>query len=165
MRFGLLGIAIVTAACHGAFVGGQPAPNGEIVPITRFDDRVAGVAQTSGFDQPARLVVRDTSAWRQAWMRMNARFFPQPPLPSVDFQRETVLIAAMGARANGGFEIHLDSALRRADTIEVVVKSVAPGDGCMVSASYTQPVDVAKIPALPLPVRFREQMATLSCRP
>jgi hypothetical protein len=135
----------------------------EPVPVVRFDDRVAGVTETSGFEDSTRLVVRDTSAWRRAWARLNARYIAQPPLPAVDFTRENVLIAAMGARSSGGFEIHLDSAVRKPGAIEVVVRSVAPGEGCMVSAAFTQPVDVAKIPASPLPIRFRERNVTASC--
>jgi hypothetical protein len=163
MKLRLLGAVLAAGACRSTVVSGQPAAIPEPIPVTRFDDRIAGFSQTSGFDDATRLVVRDTTAWRSAWVRLNARFFPQPPLPTIDFSRETVLIAAMGERASGGFEIHLDSILRRPDAIEVSVRSVVPGDGCMLSATFTQPVDVAKIPASPLPVRFRERNVTASC--
>lgn len=163
MRWRLLAALLAAGACRSTLASGQPAAMPEPVPLVRFDDRVAGFTQTSGFEDSTRLVVRDTSAWRRAWARLNARYVPQPPLPSVDFSRESVLIAAMGTRASGGFEIHLDSAIRNADAMEVVVRSVVPGDGCMLSATFTQPVDVAKIPANPLPVRFRERNVVASC--
>jgi hypothetical protein len=163
MRWCVLAAMLAAGACRSTIASGQPAAIPEPVPVTRFDDRVAGFTQTSGFEDSTRLVVRDTSAWRRAWARLNARYVPQPPLPTVDFTRENVLIAAMGVRASGGFEIHLDSAIRKADAIEVIVRSVMPGDGCMVSATFTQPVDLAKIPATPLPVRFRERNVTASC--
>jgi hypothetical protein len=164
MRWRLFAAAAVIGACRSALAAGQPAAAPEPVQVSRFDDRIAGFSQTSGFRDAVRLVVRDTGSWRRAWAQMNARFFPQPPLPSVDFSRETVLLAALGARSSGGYEIHIDSAARLPDGVEVTVRSVLPADGCTVAAVYTQPVDVAKIPAGPLPVRFREQTASVSCR-
>jgi hypothetical protein len=164
VRWRLFAAVLTAGACHSAFASGQPALTAEPVKVTRFDDRVAGFSETSGFGEAVRLVVRDTSAWRRTWARLNAPFFPQPPLPQVDFSREMVLVAALGNRATGGFEIRIDSAVRRRDTIEVSIHWTSPGEGCLLAAVYTQPVDVAKIPAGPLPVLFREQNVRTSCR-
>jgi hypothetical protein len=97
-------------------------------------------------------------------LRIDARFFPPPPLPVVDFSREAVIVAALGARSSGGHEIRVDSAVRAADAVEVTIRATSPGEGCVTAAVYTQPVDVAKIPAGPLPIRFREQTVAASCR-
>jgi len=155
---------VAAVGCRAAFAGGQPVPaSREPVPLTRFDNRVAGSSEYSGYREETRVIVRDTVAWRQAWARLNAGKFPQPALPQVDFDREAVVVAAMGGRPSGGYEISIAGASPSADTLDIAIRTTSPGNGCAVSASTTQPVDVAKIPARFRRVRFRQIDSVITC--
>ena len=164
MRRGLL-LFVAAVGCRAAFAGGQPVPAPrEPAPLTRFDNRVAGVSEYSGYREEARVVVRDTLAWRQAWATLNAGRFPQPALPPVDFDREAVVVVSMGGRPSGGYEISIAGASPSADTLDIAIRTTSPGNGCAVPAAYTQPVDVAKFPARFGRVRFRQIDSVVTCK-
>lgn len=131
--------------------------------MTRFDDRVAGFAEFSAYADSARIIVRDSTSWRSAWNTINSGMVPQPQLPVVDFQREAVVVAAMGARPSGGYRISLEGASEGGGAVEITVRSTRPGGQCLVEAVNTHPVDVAKITATNLPIRFRELNDVVTC--
>ena len=56
-----------------------------------------------------RLLISDSTTWREAWERLHSTRSPRPPLPIVDFRREAVILAALGFRGTGGFAIRIDS--------------------------------------------------------
>ena len=136
---------------------------GEPLPIGRFRSESAGYTAYSGIDDSIRVVIADATRWRLYWHRVHARVQPVPPLPTVDFARDMVILAAMGTRRSGGYGIRVDSAYDAGEFVEVVVWRSAPGAGCLVTAALTQPVDVVYIPARRVPVRFRERATTESC--
>lgn len=140
-------------------------------PAVRGDERLAlhrfggstPFAYYSGLDDSARMVVRDAASWRAKWHEINREMRPVPPLPSVDFSREMVVVAALGRRPSGGWSIVVDSALWRSDATEVFVRQLAPGRGCFTSAAISSPVDVVRLPRTDAPVRFRERLVREDC--
>ena len=133
------------------------------VPIGRFRSEPAGYTAYSGIDDSMRVVIADTLHWRLYWHRVHARVLPLPPLPSVDFARDMVILAALGSRRSGGYGIRVDSAYDAGEFVEVVVWRSSPGSGCLVTAALSQPVDVVRIPARRVPVRFRERATNEPC--
>jgi hypothetical protein len=131
------------------------------LPVTRLRAEPYSFAYNSGLAESARLVVRDPAAWQQVWSMLGNS--ASPAAPPVDFAAEMVVVAALGTRPTGGYSIFVDSAYRRADHIEVVVRKVAPGSSCGTTQALTQPADVARIPASSLPVRFRERDTVHDC--
>jgi hypothetical protein len=107
--------------------------------------------------------VRDSTAWRLLWQQINRPFFPPPALPPVDFQREMVVVVALGARPSAGFDVVIQGAAEDSAGIEVDVRRASPGAGCPVAAVETQPVDMAKIPSSARALRFRERRTVISC--
>jgi hypothetical protein len=138
-------------------VGGTP------LPISRFRGEPGGFAAYSGIDDSLRVVIADGASWRAYWQRVHAPVTPAPPVPEVDFTREMVILASLGARGSGGYGIRVDSAYDAGAYVEVVVRRSSPGSGCIVTAALTQPVDVVRIPARKVPVRFRERTAVEPC--
>jgi hypothetical protein len=154
---------IAVGACQGALAGGQPPAHGEPVPLVRFRKSPSAFSAYSGLIDSVRLVVRDSTAWRQLWQQINRPFIPPPPLPPVDFQREMVVVAALGARPSAGFDVVIERAANDSAGIEIDVRRASPGAGCPVAAAITQPVDMAKIPASDRALRFRERSTVISC--
>ncbi|HEX4684720.1 MAG TPA: protease complex subunit PrcB family protein [Gemmatimonadaceae bacterium] len=162
----LVGVAVGILSRAG-FATGQPAPPDrqpkEIVPLTRFAIGPGAFVEYSGINDSLRIVVRDSVTWRQTWERINAPFIPLPQRPAVDFDREMVVVAGMGRKPTGGYDLEIERAVEDSSGIEVLIKRTIPGDRCLLSAAVTQPVDLARMPASSRPVRFREREQASPC--
>jgi len=159
-------LAILFASIPAALLAqqsGPRAPHPRAIPLERFRTDMASFTSYSGIEDSLRLVVRDEQAWRAIWRVIHRRVAPVPPLPSIDFQQEMVVVAALGARRSGGFGIRVDSATDLGDSVEIVVRKDVPGKGCLLSSALTQPLDLVRLPARPLPVRFRDRSVVEHC--
>ncbi len=133
--------------------------------VTHFGDPSDGFAQYSGIADSQRVVIRDAVAWRQYWTVIHRPFIPAPAMPEVDFNREMVVLAALGARPSGGFLIRIDSVTPDSARLVVQVTRIVPGRGCALPAVVTQPVDLVRVPTTPLPVTFAEREERTDCSP
>lgn len=156
----LLGLSLLTA-CAGAFARGQP-PRVPLA-VVRLTSDAAAFSTYTGVGDSLRLVVRDSLLWRQLWDRINQPIFPRPALPSIDFQREMVVVAGLGTRPSGGYDVVIETAEQDSTGIEVALRRASPAPGCPVAAVMTQPVDIARLPASHQPVRFRERTIVVPC--
>ena len=133
------------------------------VPFTRLRDAPSAFTSYSGLSDSALMVVRDSSAWRDLWQRINRVFIPAPPAPVVDFQQEMIVVAALGRRPTAGHDIMIEGAEQDSTGIEIVVRRSEPAPGCPVAAAVTQPVDLARMRADRRAVRFRERQVVVPC--
>jgi len=134
------------------------------VPIVRLRAEPYAFTFNSGFDAPARLVVLDAETWQTVWNQIYFRYAPVPPLPVVDFSREMIVVAALGTRSSGGFNILLTGATEVGDDgTAFSVSSVSPGQRCLTTQAFIQPVDVARVPLRKGPVTFIERNHVTDC--
>lgn len=129
--------------------------------------RLAGSSEpplthNSGLSASTRVVIRDAAAWKEMWSRIWTTQ-PAPPLPNVDFNQEMVIVAALGTRSSGGYSIAIESAYREGGSLHIVIRTEAPGSGCMATMALTAPVDVARVPRSADPVQFHEKDVTRNC--
>ncbi|HEX8243327.1 MAG TPA: protease complex subunit PrcB family protein [Longimicrobium sp.] len=141
----------------------RSAASATALPVNRLRAEPYSFAYYSGMADSARVTVRDAGAWRQAWSAVWRGSSPVPALPQIDFGQEMVVVVALGTRNSGGYSILVDSAYQYGDRVEVVVRKESPGSRCFTTAALTQPVDIARIPASTLPVRFRERSFVHDC--
>ena len=165
----MLLLAVAVAYCaggehaRGADLSQPSLPQSpQSVTITRLSTGSDPFTYYSGLTESTRLVIRDASAWAEMWARLSTAR-PVPPLPTVDFNREMVVVAALGARPSGGHSIVVESASREGGSVYVTVRSEVPGSGCLLSQALTSPVDVARMPRTDDPVQFRERNVTRAC--
>jgi hypothetical protein len=166
-RVSVVSFLIAAGACtarESTPAAGEPVQNAaaEPLPVTRLKTEPYTFTYSSGFERSARLVIRDSAAWRMAWDTVHIRSSPMP-LPAVDFSKEMIVVAALGLRNAGGYSIYVDSASESASGIEVVIRSVSPGKTCGVTAALTQPVDIARLPRREGAVRFAERSEVSEC--
>jgi hypothetical protein len=171
-RFALSAVALSTllsaSACCSSTSGScmvtdTASPAATVLPVTRLRAEPYPLTYNSGIGDSARVVVTSAGQWAQTWSAIWRNHSPQPALPQIDFAAEMVVVAAMGTRNSGGYAIYVDSAYQHSDRIEVVIRTVSPGTRCGTTAALTEPVDVARIPASSLPVRFREHGTVHEC--
>lgn len=149
-------------ACSGYQVDTDPL--GPDVSLLRLRAEPYAYTNYSGLAEPDRILVRDAATWEALWRQIHAGRTPLPPVPSVDFAREMVVVAALGTRSSGGYNILLERAsLDGAGGIVVTVRSTSPGNNCVVTAVLTAPVDIASMPAHAGPVHFVQHSEVRNC--
>lgn len=151
---GLFVLLVVSSASCGSAT--EPGPF-EPLPITRISQ-----PGFSGLDTSQRLVIRTASGWQEAWSVLWRRVLETPPLPPVDFSREVVIIAAAGTKPTSGHFITIEAATANRVEAILTVKTIAPGNGCVVLQVLTQPVEAVRIPARDR-ITFEELSETRHC--
>jgi hypothetical protein len=162
----LTAVLVAASACQSATLG---APHGDI-PATAVDETFgdAGVrriahAYYSGFDLPVRTVIDNQQDWAAAWATLYARQFPKPALPTVDFSHSAVIVAAMGTRGTGGYEITITRIARAGSVTWAEVTSASPGSRCGTTQALTQPVDMVVVPHTVVESAFAEVKIVRDC--
>lgn len=98
-----------------------------------------------------RAVVRSPQEWRSLWPSETPRF----PVPSINFAREMILVAAAGERGAGhGHLIRIDSAFVASDTFFAVVREYAPGPYCGTTRMVVRPMHAVSVTRSKQPVVF-----------
>jgi hypothetical protein len=75
-----------------------------------------------------------------------------------------IVVAALGERPTGGFDIVVESATASGDALTVRIRTIAPGPSCITTDVLTQPVDVARLPRTADVVRFVDDASVVDCR-
>ena len=158
----VVSFAMLGSACRSSEV--TTSPPGVDIPIVRLRAEPYSFTFNSGFDQAARFVVRDGRSWEGVWAQ-TFRGGSVPPIPSIDFSREMVVVVALGTHSSGGYGILIDGASEAAaGAVAVAVRSISPGPGCGVTGALTQPVDFARVPRRNGAVRFVERSEVTQCK-
>jgi hypothetical protein len=152
----------VSAAACSAAVENLEQP-GTPVAVIRFRAEPYSFMSSSGLWQPARVIVRDEATWRSTWSAIWSGTSPVPEVPVVDFDREMIVVAALGSRPTGGYGILVQSANVNDDGLMITIRTIAPGPHCGTTQAFTQPVDLARIPRLAGEVRFTDDPVVLDC--
>ncbi len=118
----------------------------------------------SGVVKPAQAVVRDSASWRTWWDRIVANRGNKPPLPTVEFDREMVVLVASGRTRANGFKVSIDSVLVGNGRLVVYSTDVGPGSSCVSGSTSNQPVAVVRVPRHSEPARFVTRSVRYECR-
>ena len=124
---------------------------------------MVGYRHTSGFDTQQQFVVRDSATWATTWTMVLGSHSPKPPLPSVDFSREMIVVASMGTRSSGGYTVGIDSVFVARDTVFFRVRETSPGPRCGTTAALTSPVGLARVERSEMPVGYEISPVISDC--
>jgi len=117
----------------------------------------------SGFKQSVQTVVTNDADWRAIWSTYTVNLGTPPQLPAIDFSRYQVVVAALGQRSSGGYDISISRIASSNDYLFVEITARSPGPRCGTTAALSQPVDMVRIPRQHPPVMFVEKSAETSC--
>jgi len=156
-------IAALTFICCGALAvscGGSPTAAAQTLTVTPL----ASFSSASHvFESETLDVLRDQTTWQTLWAQMNANDSPPRPLPPVDFSKDMVVVAAVGAQATGGSRVSVDSASESLGVVTVEVTVITPGPHCGLPTVITSPVAAATLPMRTGPVTFHVNRRTVDC--
>jgi hypothetical protein len=163
-------LSIVVLSLASACATRPPATVSRAIPESassvsiRRDDNSATLLQgNSGLTEPTRLVVRSDAEWRDVWSKLVDHVSPVPEPPSIDFTKEMVVVASLGAKPTSGHMIRVARAGRMSGVTYVEVVSTSPGPRCKMPARPSAPADVVVMPKLDEPVTFVETYVVSAC--
>lgn len=106
-----------------------------------------------------RLVIKNREEFSDFWKRLTSRVSPGrwvPPMPEIDFSKETIVVSAMGTRPTSGYGTMIDGACEVDGQVEVFISNIEdPCSGAQLQV-LTAPADAVRIPRTDLPIVFRE---------
>ena len=152
------GFALALAGCNSTdsmSVGALP-----IERITPFSGQPVFV---SGLTQPLRVAIHDEATFAKVWTQAFGGMSPMPPLPTIDFTAQQVVVVALGSRATGGYRITVESAVADAREVVIGVDALSPGSGCGVPQIVTAPADFVAIPLSSRLIRFEDRATVNNC--
>jgi PrcB C-terminal len=103
--------------------------------------RIGQWART-GIGEARRMVIRDANGFDEAWSELGAG-----DRPEVDFTHNVVVLAALGERPTGGYEIAVSRVAQADGQLSIEVVETTPGPNCITAGPETQPVDMVIVPA------------------
>ena len=106
-----------------------------------------------------RLVIKNRDEFSNFWKRLTAHVPPGgwvPPRPEIDFSKEMVVVAAMGARPTSGYWTIIDGACEAGGQVQVFVSNVEDATCSGRFPAVTYPADAIRLPRSDLPIVFRE---------
>ncbi len=161
----LAGCGILGACGHKAAPPAAPAPLQALAPMQRIYYDNGG-----GIQDSLRLVVKDAQTLSSLWKQATAGQATPPPVPTVDFGREMVLVAAAG-RMTPDDQIQVDSVgVRKERTPEgklqdVLTAWVRVTQGCHRFRADAYPVELVRVRQFSGPVHFVDQrVQATGCR-
>ncbi len=134
------------------------------LPLSRFDEATQSHFRfQSGLYEERLITIRNEAAWEGQWRRMTAPKGAVPPLPPVEFRREMLLLAAMGTRGSGGYNVTIERVLSEGDEVLAFVRFVSPDARCGSIAAVTSPVDIVRLPRSEKNVRWVVERTEANC--
>lgn len=118
------------------------------VPFATIDRGEDSAAALTG-----PLVIGDQASWTSFWSE-HAR--SQGPPPTVDFERDLVLVGAVGERQEAGDSVRVRQVLAVGGGTVVVLQERVPGDFCSPAEKRHVPFHIVRLPKVPLPVTYAE---------
>ena len=153
--------APVTADSSPTLTSAAPAAGADVRPDQPTLTRLVS-ATTSGFTEPAELVLRDAPALAEAWRTLHGGIPAESP-PAVDLARDMVVLVALGERSSGGHAVRVDGVSAAGDGATVRYTATRPGASCMTTMEITSPVDAVRVPRVDGAVRFERRDVVREC--
>jgi hypothetical protein len=116
----------------------------------------------SRLEASARVVIRSPTEWTR-YQELLGGAPDGAPVPAVDFERDMVILVAMGQRPTGGYQIEVSQVVRADTLLTATVTETAPGRSCMTTQAFTAPAVAVRVPRFAGQVRFREIRRTRDC--
>jgi hypothetical protein len=161
----LLFSVLLASAAVGCEAGtaAVEVPEGAVQLATQDVSQEVAQYLYTGIRDRRRLFIDDAASWTALWAEVTAPYQPPPPLPAIDFNTESVIVAAMGQRHSGGYAIAIESVHEADGKVYVTVREQSPGSACVVTGALTAPVAAVRIPRRDATSVFVERTETHNC--
>lgn len=116
-----------------------------------------------GFKEETNQVITNKAEFEKIWKQAYANYMIKEETPEVDFEKNVVLLVAMGEKSSGGHTIKITNATETSNNTIVNVLSTSPGKGCMTTESITYPFQIVQIEKPNKPIEFKIEKKVIDC--
>jgi hypothetical protein len=122
-----------------------------------------------GLDKPDYRLLKSAEEWSELWSELEPRTSREQgqttpnPVPVIDFNTHSLIVAAVGGRSHGGYAVEIRSVSESAGRILVTVMEKEPGPHCMTTQAIAYPISIATIPKTEKAVDFNILRRVESC--
>jgi hypothetical protein len=106
---------------------------------------LASGTQAVGVDRASYRLLRDETDLRTVWNQAYGASLTVPPVPHVDFARETLLAVFLGTRPTGGYGIEVRGVTLEGGDLFVDVVVIEPDPGAIVTQALTSPWALVRV--------------------
>lgn len=151
-QFLIIVIAAILIAVAILNLGGQinKMPSAQEIP---FETIAQGVY--SGYTDKATMAINQEVVFSDLWAKMNSIYTSAPPLPQIDFAKETALAVFMGQKSSGGYLIEIAKIAEENERVVVFVKEAKPPPSSVVTLALTQPYHIVKTGKITKSIEFK----------
>lgn len=149
----IVAVMILLAACSGE---SNPTGTDGPVPTTQvYKAKTSGVAGRRGE------VISRQSRWAEVWDEITAGMTPKPALPAVDFEKEILIVGAIG-EVDSCTDARIESVNRVAGALAIsILEERRPNCAC--PAIVARPVHVVAVPRAATGATFTFRSVNLPC--
>lgn len=142
--FAFICVLVALTACSGNQHHLRTSACGPTNPQPVSFDTISNSTGSSAEQSERFLVIRNEADFQTAWDEL---FEPNasPPLPTVDFQSDMVLIYAMGSQPNGCYSAEIESVREQGPELLVRVRELEPAPDCICTFSFVMPFSVVRV--------------------
>lgn len=108
-------------------------------------------------------VIRQEEVFREMWNKLNADHSPVPEVPEIDFEERMVLLAVMGQRSTGGYDLRIEKVAAADGELGVHLVKIEAGDNCITTQALTNTMHIVTVPASSAEVTFYEDKTIKEC--
>jgi hypothetical protein len=95
--------------------------------------------------EPQQLLIMSQAAFDTLWNEFFTGIDIPVEKPAIDFKNKWAIVAFKGFVSNGGHDVDIKSISHAKDEINVIIRHVKPGKGCMSSMAEEYPYVIATV--------------------
>ncbi len=122
-----------------------------------FETIIKGVSSSQA--ERKDYVIKSQSEWMPILQKAAAEL----PAP-IDFTRDMAVAVFQGVKNTGGYRIEISKIIEKENAIEISVRDISPGRGCMVTQATTNPYHVVKVSRSDKEVIFKTEKTVNNCK-
>jgi hypothetical protein len=119
--------------------------------------------------KPIYVAIDSKMDWATFWKTRNTDSISDTPVanampvPEIDFQKSTLLVASVGSKPNLSYTVSIGSVFEEPDLVRVTVFDIGPDDNCPRLQAMSNPVTFALIAKTTKPIKFILRTAIADC--
>ncbi len=108
-------------------------------------DVLAEGGQATGVEQPQYALISNADQLLTFWNRAYGAQLNTPPLPDVDFRRETIVAAFAGTKPSGGYGLTIERVTLEGNDVYLDLNEISPASDAISTQALTSPWLMLKI--------------------
>lgn len=116
-----------------------------------------------GYKTKTNLIISTQKEFLQIWEQAFANYMNKETAPEVDFEKNVIILVALGQKTSGGHTIKVNSVIESKDNTIVNILNTSPGKGCMTTEAITYPYQIVQIEKPKNTVQFSTIGKVIDC--